>query len=108
MRGRAIQMPAKMTTPPAACCGDIVSSKSTQAKRDTFQDGPFRETAEIQQCYRVTGDTDYVLVMLVAAMADYEELSHWLVYENPNVKKFKTFVAMDRVKAGVTVPIDAP
>ena len=47
---------------------------------------------EIQQCYYVTGDADFMLVLTVASMADYETLARRLFYENPNVKLFKTIV----------------
>jgi len=60
---------------------------------------------EVQQCYYVTGDADFMLVLTVASMADYEALARRLFYENPNVKLFKTIVVMDRVKVGLTVPI---
>ena len=56
-------------------------------------------TPEVQQCYYVTGEVDIVLVMLVSSMAEYEELSRTLFIENDAVRKFRTFVSMDRVKA---------
>lgn len=56
-------------------------------------------TPEVQQCYYVTGEVDIVLVMVVASMTHYEELSRSLFIENDAVRKFRTFVSMDRVKA---------
>lgn len=58
---------------------------------------------EVQQCYYVTGEVDIVLIMLVASMAEYEELSRLLFIENKTVRKFRTFVSMDRVKAKLEV-----
>src|SRR5262249_50983797 len=58
----------------------------------------FRKAPEVQQCYYVTGDVDFVLVMLVADMAEYEALTRRLFFGNPNVKKFRTLITMDRVK----------
>jgi Lrp/AsnC family transcriptional regulator, leucine-responsive regulatory protein len=60
---------------------------------------------EVQQCYYVTGDADFVLVVTVATMADYEALATRLFYENKNVKWFRSIVVMDRVKVGLTLPI---
>jgi DNA-binding Lrp family transcriptional regulator len=59
---------------------------------------------EIQQCYYVTGDADFVLVVTVATMADYEALAGRLFYKNKNVKWFRSIVVMDRVKVGLTLP----
>ena len=60
---------------------------------------------EIQQCYYVTGEADFILVLTVANMAEYEAISGRLFYNNPNVKWFRTIVVMDRVKATLDTPI---
>ena len=62
-------------------------------------------TPEVQQCYYVTGEADIVLVMVVASMTHYEELSRRLFIENDAVRKFRTFVSMDRVKAKMEVAL---
>ena len=59
---------------------------------------------EIQQCYYVTGEADFVLIVNVATMQDYQALARRLFAENPNVKWFKTMVALDRVKVSLEVP----
>ncbi|WP_210433540.1 Lrp/AsnC ligand binding domain-containing protein [Zobellella endophytica] len=56
-----------------------------------------------QQC----GECDFVLIFLVRDMEQYVELTHRLFHDNKNVKSFKTLVAMDRVKTGMQVPVDA-
>lgn len=66
----------------------------------------FRACPQIQQCYYVAGDCDFVLIFLVRDMEQYVALSRRLFRDNANVKAFKTLVAMDRVKTGMTVPID--
>lgn len=69
------------------------------AKRD------FVAAVEVQQCYYVTGEVDFMLVVLVPSMAAYEALTRRLFFANPNIRKFRTFVAMDRVKTGLGVPV---
>lgn len=69
-----------------------------QAKRE------FAAAPQIQQCYYVTGEADFVLVIVVPTMADYEALTRRLFFGNNNVKRFRTFVAMDRIKVGLSVP----
>ncbi|WNJ88001.1 Lrp/AsnC family transcriptional regulator [Bosea sp. 685] len=66
----------------------------------------FTTAPEVQQCYYVTGEVDFVLVVLVPTMEAYETLTRRLFFANPNIRKFKTFVAMDRVKVGLTVAIE--
>lgn len=65
----------------------------------------FEAAPEVQQCYYVTGGTDFILVISVATMADYEALTRRLFFADENVRRFNTFVAMDRVKMGLAVPV---
>ena len=63
----------------------------------------FLNAAEIQQCYYVTGETDFVLIVIVGNMAEYEELTQRLFFSNENIRKFRTFVTMDRAKANMSL-----
>jgi DNA-binding Lrp family transcriptional regulator len=65
----------------------------------------FSAAPEVQQCYYVTGEADFILVIVVATMSEYEALTRRLFFDNGNVKKFRTFVAMDRVKVGLALPL---
>lgn len=60
---------------------------------------------EVQQCYNVTGECDFVLVFVVRDMQQYLELTRRLFYDDPNVKRFKTLVALDRPKVTLDVPL---
>ncbi|HWQ07832.1 MAG TPA: Lrp/AsnC family transcriptional regulator [Holophaga sp.] len=59
----------------------------------------------VQQCYFVTGDADFMLVLNVATMGEYERWSTAFFDANRNVKWFRTIVVMDRVKVGLEVPV---
>ena len=63
----------------------------------------FATCPQVQQCYYITGNADFFLVMLVSTMAEYEELTKTLFFGNNNVKRFRTTVVMDRVKTGMAV-----
>lgn len=81
---------------------EVISETADQieaAKRE------FSAAPEIQQCYYVTGEADFVIVVIVPSMTDYESLTRRLFFGNNNVKRFRTFVAMDRVKAGMAVRV---
>ena len=65
----------------------------------------FVDCPQVQQCYYVTGEWDFVLVMLVADMDEYRRLTRELFFSTNNVKRFKTLVAMERCKATLDVPI---
>lgn len=65
----------------------------------------FLNAPEIQQCYYVTGETDFVLIVIVGSMVEYEELTQRLFFSNEDIKKFKTFVTMDRTKVNMGLNI---
>jgi Lrp/AsnC family transcriptional regulator, leucine-responsive regulatory protein len=64
-----------------------------------------RATPEISVGLYVTGDADFALLITARDMEDYEQFTRRFFYENPDIKGFKTLVVMDRVKAGLAVPI---
>jgi DNA-binding Lrp family transcriptional regulator len=65
----------------------------------------FAACPQIQQCYYIAGEWDFVLVFVVRNMDQYNELTRQLFFGNNNVKRFKTLVVMDRVKAGHNIPV---
>lgn len=70
------------------------------AVRDSLVDRP-----EVQQCYYVAGEWDFVVILLVKDMAEYTELTRKLFFGNDNVRRFSTQVVMDAAKVGLTVPL---
>lgn len=61
---------------------------------------------QVQQVYYVTGDFDFLLVMNVRDMSEYEQLTRELFFFG-NIKQFKTFVAMQNNKRTFAVPIES-
>jgi Lrp/AsnC family leucine-responsive transcriptional regulator len=66
-----------------------------------------RATPEVMQCFYVTGDIDFILIVTMPSMEEYEQFTDRFFFQNPNVRRFTTMVVMDRVKVGLAVPIDA-
>ncbi|WP_321892939.1 Lrp/AsnC family transcriptional regulator [Paraburkholderia tropica] len=65
----------------------------------------FEACEQVQQCYYVTGDVDFILIFCVRDMAEYTALTRSLFFAEGNVKSFRTFVAMERVKTTLNVPV---
>jgi len=66
-----------------------------------------RATPEVMQCYYVTGEIDFILMVTARDMTQYEAFTNRFFFNNPNVRRFHTLVVMDRVKVGLSVPIFA-
>jgi Lrp/AsnC family transcriptional regulator, leucine-responsive regulatory protein len=65
----------------------------------------FTDCAQVQQCYYVTGEWDFVLVLVVRDMDQYTALTRELFFASNNVKRFKTLVVMNRAKVTLDVPV---
>lgn len=65
----------------------------------------FTDCPNIQQCYYVTGEWDFVLVLLVRDMEHYRRLTRELFFPSGNVKRFKTLVVMNPAKVSLEVPL---
>ena len=87
----------------------IVEVKAENERADLLDDMQRRFTAcpQVQQCYYVAGEWDFVLIFLVRSMEQYVSLTRALFFESGNVKSFNTLVAMNRVKTGMIVPVDS-
>ena len=65
-----------------------------------------RDDVNIMQCYYVTGQSDFVLVLTTPSMEAYDAFVERFLFANRNVRRFETMVVMDRVKVGFNLPID--
>lgn len=53
---------------------------------------------EVMQCYFVSGDTDYLLIIHVADMNHYNEFARRVFANEPNIKKFRSSFCLNRTK----------
>lgn len=86
----------------------IVTLVETESERIDLLDAmkrSFSECPQVQQCHYVTGEWDFVLIFVVSAMSEYTALTRQLFFKSNNVKRFKSLVSMDSVKASLNVPI---
>lgn len=64
------------------------------------------EEKEVQQCYYISGKVDFLLILNLPDMEAYESFVRRVIFENSNIQRFETNVVMNKVKVGLTVPID--
>lgn len=57
-----------------------------------------RAADEVTQCYMVTGDADFVLIVAVEDVEAFDVFIKTTLYTNPNVRKFRSMITLDRVK----------
>lgn len=64
-----------------------------------------RAAPEVQQCYYVTGDADFVLVVTAPDVGHYESIIERL-FNDRSIREFKTAVVISRVKTTLAVTIE--
>lgn len=60
---------------------------------------------QVQQCHYVTGEGDFVLICTARDMDDFDALARRLLHAEPNVRRFRTSVAMRTYKRGLALPV---
>ncbi|WP_034386916.1 Lrp/AsnC family transcriptional regulator [Comamonas composti] len=59
----------------------------------------------VQQCYYVTGESDYMLVITAADMHDYQALASRLFAADHNIRRYTSSIAMERIKTGLQLAL---
>jgi len=70
---------------------------------DQFRRKAMREP-QVQQCYYVTGEGDFVIIALARSMDDFEALTRRLFFDDQNVRRFRTSVVMGKSFRTLAVP----
>ena len=62
---------------------------------------------QVQQCYFVSGETDYLLVVTCRDMEDYNQFARRVLANEHNIKRFRTSFNLSRVKYETKVPVES-
>jgi Lrp/AsnC family leucine-responsive transcriptional regulator len=71
---------------------------------NTFK-AAMRKRSEVMQCYYVAGNTDFILIITVQNMDQYEVFSRRYFQDNTSIKRYQTNVVTERVKVSLSVPV---
>ena len=61
----------------------------------------------VQQCYMVTGQTDYLLVVTARDMQEYQAITQRLFGGDQNIQRFNTSIALATLKRSLHLPLPA-
>lgn len=85
----------------------FVQISLNRSSQDIFED--FRKAAaslpEIQECYLVSGNFDYLIKARVADMAAYRQFYGETLLTLPGVQECTSYVVMEQVKETLEVPV---
>ena len=67
-----------------------------------------RAAPEVQQCYQIAGEWDYLVIMATTSVAAYREAAERLFKSDGNVRRYETRLVFETVKRGLQLPTQAP
>ena len=94
---------------PAALPATTLVAALVTMERDTLRvhtafRARMRAAPEVQQCYALAGDWDYLVLLAVSSVADYREAAERLFVDEGNIKRYDTRLVFDAVKVGLQLP----
>lgn len=84
---------------------EVTLERHGLATQQQFLDRAAAEPA-VSQVYSVTGETDVLLVIHLIDMKEYQEICNKLFNHDPNLVKFRTLFAMERIKYETAIPLE--
>ena len=64
-----------------------------------------RDAPEILECYAVTGDSDFLLKIVVPSPEAYDSFLHRFLFNLPGLRQTRTIVALREIKHDVRLPL---
>lgn len=65
------------------------------------------ETPQVMQCYYVTGRADFILIMTVESMQEFNVFANRFFLESPYIKRYQTSIVVERIKASSIVRLNS-
>lgn len=101
--GDVVQIDAAAVGLPMTFIVTVELERERADEIDAFRRKVSREP-QVQQAYYITGEGDFVLVILAQNMNDYELLTRRLFFKDPNIRRFRTSVVMGKAYRSLMVP----
>ncbi len=97
----AVLSPAKLGREMTVIVG-VSLERESRMHLDLFK-RRMRQARQVQQCYYATGDADFLLVVAVKDIKEYEAFTQEYFFDESNVSRFTSSVVMDRVKVSLDI-----
>lgn len=98
----AVLDPGRVPEVVLATCLITVERESPEHRRKFCR--RLREHPQVQQAYDVTGEWDYVVLLVASGMPHMNELIHSVFLKDGNVRKLTTLVVFEALKTGSSIP----
>lgn len=102
LRQIAVLDPAQL--PHVTLATVLVAMERETAKLHAAFQARMRAAPEVQQCYTLAGEWDYLVILTTCGVAHCREVADRLFMDEGNIKRYETRMVFDVVKAGLQLP----
>ncbi|WP_424940117.1 Lrp/AsnC family transcriptional regulator [Aliiroseovarius sp. S253] len=81
---------------------EVILERENRQQLESFKK-KMRTAPSVQQCYYTTGEADFLLILTVRDIKEYEAFTQEHFFDASNISRFKTSIVMDRVKCSLDV-----
>ncbi|MGH1414887.1 MAG: Lrp/AsnC family transcriptional regulator [Pelagimonas sp.] len=81
---------------------EVILERESRAHLEEFK-RKMRNAPCVQQCYYTTGEADFLMILTVTDIKEYEAFTERYFFDESNISRFNTSVVMDRVKVSLDV-----
>ncbi len=85
----------------------LVTMERESAKTHSAFYARMRAAPEVQQCYALAGDWDYLVILATTSVSHYREVAGRLFLDEGNIRRYDTRLIFETVKLGLQVPTRA-
>jgi len=94
---------------PGAFPGTTLAAVLVTMERDTLRlhsafRARMRAAPEVQQCYAIAGEWDYLVLLVASSVTHYREVAERLFVDEGTVRRYETRLVFDTIKLGLTLP----
>ncbi len=81
----------------------VTMERETAARHAAFHTR-IRAAPEVQQCYALAGEWDYLVILATTGVAHCRQIADRLFKDDGNIKRYETYLVFDVVKLGLHLP----
>lgn len=81
---------------------EVVLERESRMHLDAFK-RKMRNSHAVQQCYYTTGEADFIVIVVVKDIAEYEAFTQEYFFDESNISRFTSSIVMDRVKVSLDI-----
>ena len=86
----------------------LVALERESAKQHATLYARLRAAPEVQQCYVLAGEWDYLVILATTGVAHCREVAERLFASDDNLKRYETRMVFEPVKLGLSLPTRPP